>query len=384
MSKKGFSFTVFAVLVIAALLVSACQPAPQPAVEPTPPPAVEPTSPPAVQPTPEPQPTAEPEPTDEPPAQAALGSPERPIKVMFVPSVDAQVIVSGGEIMAAALKEATGLEFVVSVPTSYAATIEEMCASPEDTMGFIPGLGYVLANELCGVDVSFKAERFGWDVYWTQILVQRDSGIESMEDLEGLSWAYPDAGSTSGYMAALVMFSDYGITPGETVEAGGHTGVVRAIYNGEADFGTTFFSPPLMPEGEWEVGMDPDIPEDLFEDCAPSDDGGQLLCDGWRVLDARASLRTEAPDIVQQVKILEISPPIPNDTLSFGPDFPADLRAEIEQALVEFSQTEAWEDSIGNQDFYGWTSLSPANDAEYDFIRGMVELAGITLEGLGQ
>jgi phosphonate transport system substrate-binding protein len=183
-----------------------------------------------------------------------------------------------------------------------------------------------LANELCGVDVSFKAERFGWDVYWTQILVQRDSGIESMEDLEGLSWAYPDAGSTSGYMAALVMFSDYGITPGETVEAGGHTGVVRAIYNGEADFGTTFFSPPLMPEGEWEVGMDPDIPEDLFEDCAPSDDGGQLLCDGWRVLDARASLRTEAPDIVQQVKILEISPPIPNDTLSFGPDFPADLR----------------------------------------------------------
>jgi phosphonate transport system substrate-binding protein len=67
---------------------------------------------------------------------------------MFVPSVDAQVIVSGGEIMAEALKEATGLEFVVSVPTSYAATIEEMCASPEDTMGFIPGLGYVLGERV--------------------------------------------------------------------------------------------------------------------------------------------------------------------------------------------------------------------------------------------
>jgi phosphonate transport system substrate-binding protein len=174
------------------------------------------------------------------------------------------------------------------------------------------------------------------------------------------------------------------LTPGETVEAGGHDGVVRAIYNGEADFGTTFYSPPLIPDGEWEVGMDPDIPEDMVEDCAPSDDGSRLLCDGWRVLDARASLRTEAPDIVQQVKILEISPPIPNDTLSFGPDFPADLRAQIEEALVEFSQTEAWENSIGNQDFYGWTSLSPANDAEYDFIRGMVDLAGITLEGLGQ
>jgi phosphonate transport system substrate-binding protein len=381
MFRNRLSYRAFVVLMVTALVLSACQPqtTPDPQVDATQPPQVDPTQPPT--PTQPPAPT----PTD-PPAQAELGSPERPIKVMFVPSVDAQVIVSGGQIMADALKEATGLEFVVSVPASYVATIEEMCASPDDTMGFIPGLGYVFGNQLCGIDVAFKAERFGWDVYWTQVLVQRDSGIESMEDLEGLSWAYPDAASTSGYMAALVMLRDHDITHGETVEAGGHTGVVRAIYNGEADFGTTFFSPPLKPqgEGEWEVGDDPDIPEDLIESCAPSDDGARLMCEGWRVLDARASLRTEAPDIVQAVKILAISPPIPNDTLSFGPDFPAALRAQIEQALVAFSQTEAWEASIGSQDFYGWTSLSPATDAEYDFIRDMVSLAGITLEGLGQ
>ena len=49
--------------------------------------------------------------------------------------------------MAKALNEATGLTFEVSVPTSYAATIEEMCASPTDTMAFIPAFGYVLAND---------------------------------------------------------------------------------------------------------------------------------------------------------------------------------------------------------------------------------------------
>jgi len=48
------------------------------------------------------------------------------------------------------LNEATGLTFEVSVPTSYAATIEEMCASPTDTMAFIPGLGYAIASQLCG------------------------------------------------------------------------------------------------------------------------------------------------------------------------------------------------------------------------------------------
>ena len=90
-----------------------------------------------------------------------LGTPERPIQVLFVPSVDTQVIVSGGEVMKEALEEATGLSFEVKVPTSYAATVEEMCAAPEETMGFIPGFGYVLASNLCGVDVAFKAIRFG-------------------------------------------------------------------------------------------------------------------------------------------------------------------------------------------------------------------------------
>ena len=352
-------------LLLAAILLAACGPQATPTA--APPTEVPPT---AVPPTPE----------------AAIGSPEHPIKVLFVPSVDAQVIVAGGDVMADALNEATGLYFQVSVPTSYAATIEEMCASPADTMAFIPGLGYVLANQLCGVDVSFKAVRFGFDVYWAQILVPRDSEVDSIEDLNGLKWAYPDAGSTSGYMVPLVMFQEAGVTPGETVEAGSHNAAALAVYNGEVDFGTTFFSPPLRPEGmaAWEPGEDPEIPEDLVALCGPNAEGTRLLCGDWRVLDARASIRTEAPDIVQKVRILMISPPIANDTLSFGPDFPPELRAQIEDALVAFAETETWDTSIGSQDFYGWTGLSRATDEEYDFIRQMVAAAGITLENIGQ
>lgn len=377
MSKKRSLFKWLSLLAVVSMLIAACTPAATPttaAPEPTEPP--EPTSPPE----PTAEPTAEPEPE--------IGSEEHPIKVFFVPSVDANVIVSGGEIMAEALNEATGLHFEVSVPASYAATIEEMCASPTDSMGFIPGLGYVLANQLCGVDVSFKAIRFGWDVYWAQIIVPADSDITSIEDLAGKKWAYPDAGSTSGYLAILPLLADAGIEipDGDRVEAGGHTGVVRAIYNGEADFGSTFYSPPLKPEGEepWQIGDDPEIPADLIESCALNEDGSRLLCGEWRVLDARAGLREEAPDVVQKVRILTISPEIPNDTLSFSPEFPADLRAQIEEALVAFAETEAWNESIGNQDFYGWTGLSPALDEEYDGIRRQIELAGLTLEDLGQ
>ena len=331
------------------------------------------------------------EPTTTAMAEPELGSPERPIQVLFVPSVDAQVIVSGGDVMKAALEEATGLSFEVSVPTSYAATIEEMCAAPEDTMGFIPGFGYVLANNLCGVDVGFKAVRFGYGVYWAQFLVQRDSDIDGLEDLEGLTWAIPDVNSTSGYLVPLVQLDDAGVTTGETVEAGGHPNAALAVYRGEADFATTFFSPPLILEGDpWQIGDPPDVPDDLVESCAPTaEDDPDLFCgESFRVLDARASAITDAPDIVQQLRILEISPEIPNDTLSFGPDFPADLRTQIEEALIAFAgeceadENCAWNDSIGNQDFYGWTGIEPATDAEYDELRKVVDLAGIELDDL--
>jgi len=314
-------------------------------------------------------------------AGAELGSAERPIRVLFVPSVDSQVIVAGGEIMDQALTEATGLEFEVSVPTSYAATIEEMCANPADTMGFIPAFGYVLASQLCQVDVAFKAVRFGWSVYWAQFLVPRDSDIQSLEDLEGLSWAYPDPGSTSGFLFPSVTLDEAGVEPGETVEAGDHGPAALAVYNGEVDFATTFFSPPLIEGGQWEIGDPPDIPDELVESCAVTDED-QLWCGDYRVLDARASVRQEAPDIIQQVRILDITAEIPNDTLSFGPDFPEDVRQQIEDALLEFSQTDAWFDSIGNADFYDWSGIQPATDDEYDIVRTVVDQQGITLEDL--
>ncbi|HKY83737.1 MAG TPA: phosphate/phosphite/phosphonate ABC transporter substrate-binding protein [Anaerolineales bacterium] len=361
MSKRSL-FLAASLFVAVAIALGACTPAATEA----------PTAAPA-------EPTAAP--TEVP--MPAIGSPEHPIKVLFVPSVDANVITTGGEVMAKALNEATGLTFEVSVPTSYAATIEEMCASPTDTMGFIPGLGYALASELCGVDVAFKANRFGYDVYWAQLLVPRDSDIDSIEDLEGLKWGYGDVGSTSGYMVPLVMFQEAGVTPGEQVQTGGHNQSAQALFDGEVDFATTFYSPPTDIDSGAAVfdPAAPDIPDDLVSSCGLNADGN-LVCGNLRVRDARANIREAAPDVVQAERILAISPDIPNDTLSFGPDFPADLRAQIESALVAYAATEGWGESIGSQDFYNWTGLSPATDAEYDFIREMVAAAGFDLEDI--
>ena len=110
-----------------------------------------------------------------------------------------------------------------------------MCALPEDTIGFIPALGYVLANERCGVQVGLAAVRFGWPHYWSQIVVRNDSGINSLEDLAGKTWGAPSVTSTSGFLVPSAILSDAGIDPGEIVEIGGHTSAMLAVAQGNTE-----------------------------------------------------------------------------------------------------------------------------------------------------
>ncbi|MFO7536866.1 MAG: PhnD/SsuA/transferrin family substrate-binding protein [Chloroflexota bacterium] len=320
--------------------------------------------------------------------RAPLGSEERPIKVLFVPSVEAAVIVSGGQVMADALEEATGLKFEVIVPTSYAAAIEEMCASPDDTIGFIPALGYVLANERCGVTVGAAAVRFGLSWYASQFVVRADSGIETIEDLAGKTWCVPDFGSTSGYLYPQVFLQENGIEPGETSACGGHGGAMSAVFTGEADFATAYFSPPLLPSGQWQYGVDdPEIWREAGEDPERMDNGHILVAGGpdeggYRILDAREPVAATYPEIFEETEILALTPQIPNDTVSFGPDFPFPLAQRIIDSLVEFTQTDACQESICSGEFYSWTGIDPVSDSFYDPVRSFMTILGLTEEDI--
>jgi phosphonate transport system substrate-binding protein len=318
--------------------------------------------------------------------EVELGTEDNPIKVLFVPSVNVDFMIESGDAIEEMFNEATGLVYEVSVPTSYAATLEEMCASPTDTIGFIPAMGYALANQLCGVEPALASSRYGWNVYWAQYLVARDSEYETLEDLEGATWGLGEFTSTSGYLVPAAELADLGVTVGDQVETGGHPESARAVYNGEVDFATTFFSPPLLPEGTWAFGDPPDIPDELLEECAVNEDDN-LFCGGYRVLDARQTIRAEAPDVIQKVRILDISNEIPNDTMSWSPEFPEELKEPIIQALVDYLASDACleeEELICSEDFYGWNAVGPIADENFDGIRILMEQQGITLENIGE
>ena len=105
---------------------------------------------------------------------------------------------------------------------------------------------------------------------------------------------------------------------------------------------------------------------------------GDLVCGDVEVRDARRNIRTEAPDVVEKVKIIGLSDPIPNDGMAFSPDFPADLKDAIVQAMLDYATNdpEGFSEAF---DAYSWDNVAPTSDAEFDSIRALLQALGYSL-----
>jgi phosphonate transport system substrate-binding protein len=126
-----------------------------------------------------------------------------------------------------------------------------------------------------------------------------------------------------------------------------------------------------------------DIPDEFIDECGPNDEG-DLYCGEYRVLDARQTIIEEAPDVIQKVRILDLTDPIPNDTMSFGPEFPEELKQAIADAVIAYVSSEACQETLCHPEFYEWTAAGPITDEYYDSVRLLVDSQGITLEDLGE
>ena len=271
----------------------------------------------------------------------------------FVPSGESQTILQSGNQVAHLLEVASGYRFESFVATSYAGVIEAMGAGRAD-IGWLNTFSYVIAHQKYGVEVRLVTVRFGLPYYRAEIIAQSASGINSLADLKGKRFAFVDPASTSGYLFPLAGLKKAGYDPakffGQTVFAGSHNNVVLAVYQGRADAGA------------------------VFED-------------------ARASVQKTLPDVMQKLKVVWKSDPIPNDTVSFRKDLPADVKDRVSTALLRFSQDPAGLQAL--KSLYEIEALADYQllvskykvkasslDAFYDPVRDVARYAGINLEDL--
>ena len=251
----------------------------------------------------------------------------------FVPSQDSENIASSVEPLADRLSEELGIEVEGKVMTNFNSLVEAM-GSNQVQIGFIPAFGYVLANEQYDVEVILKSVRNGEGSYKAQYVVREDSGIDSLEDLKGKVWTFADKGSTSGYLfpaKQLMDEFDYDSASdletdffSNLIESGGHDTAALSVLNGDADVATTFD-------------------------------------------DVRDNLEKEYPDIKDDLKVIDYTDAIPNDTISVTKELDDDMVKKIKEAFLSFNDDQEMIDIM--HEVYTWDAIEEADDSEYEIVK---------------
>jgi phosphonate transport system substrate-binding protein len=275
------------------------------------------------------------------------GSASNPLTMAFVPSADSQKVLASGEPLAKLLTDATNLQFKVSVPTSYTTVIEAMGANQVD-VGWLAPFAYVLAHDKNGAQVLLASLRQGSKTYRSQIVARADSGITSLEQLRGKKFAFVDPASASGFLFPNALLASRGIDYksffSDTIFAGGHDKVIIAVYNKQVDGGATF---------------------------------GQNV-DSGPPTDARTLVTGTLADVMNVVKPIAQTDPIPNDTVSVRSGLDPALVKLISDGLLYVQGTPEGQKAL--KDLYGIDGLGPAADSDYDSIRTAAKALNLDLE----
>jgi phosphonate transport system substrate-binding protein len=373
---KRSIFTLFAVLIMLSMVLAACAPAatPVPPTEPPAPTAVPPTVapaatevPPTEAPTAVPPTVAPPTPTpppppvcnklpDAPPAPAAgaLGSPDNPIVITFVPSGDTGKITKAGTAIADCLSQMTGLTFKMEVGTTFAASIEAMGAEKAQ-VSFLNTFSVLLAEQKYGIIPALVAIRkyatndldpdkaMGGQLqpfYKGQFIANVASGIKTFADLKGKTFCFVDPNSTSGYIVPRIILKANGIDPDTdfkaTQNAGSHNNVAIAVYKGDCDAGVTFINV---------------------------------------LTDTAANLAATYPDIATKVVPFAVTDKIPNDGMQFIKTLDPKLQAVIVEGMLAMAQDPGGKAVL--KSLYNYDSFQQVKPDFYNEFAAVLKKAGV-------
>ena len=237
-----------------------------------------------------------------------------------------------------------GCKVEVYVATGYTAEIEAMRNGKLEVGEFGP-LGYVLAHQVAKAEAvaAFGNAENKAVTYWASVVTYPSSGLKTIAEIRGHSFAFSDPASTSGHLFPAYGLRKAGIDPDHDINAiyaGSHTASFEALYNHKVD-AAELNSEQLesaIQRGHYKEG-----------------------------------------DLV----FLWKSDPIPTDPVAIRGDLPEPFKRKLAEALqhLDLMSLDAAERKI--MVGAGITQLVPETDGAYDGIRDLVKTLNIDLQKLG-
>lgn len=241
------------------------------------------------------------------------------------------------EPLASYLGRKAGVRIELKVLPGYADVIRDFGAMKMDG-AFFGSLSYVIAHKTLGVLPVARPESMrGGTTYQGLIFVRKNSTIRTVADMKGKRMALVDKATMAGCLLPRVHFKDHGVEDfrtflGEVYYAGTHEDVIRDVLDGNADIGAAKNT----------------VFETMIAEGRPSVKGG--------------------------IRVLAVSPQVPENALALRPDLDPKIVAGIREALLAMDR-----DAEGRkvlQDF-GARRFVETSDDDYLSVYRFATRAGI-------
>jgi phosphonate transport system substrate-binding protein len=162
------------------------------------------------------------------------------LTVGLIPSEDSQAMIKSSQLVLDQLQERLGMPVKPFVATDYNGVIEALRAGKLD-VAYLGPFSYVLANKVAGADAFAVAvtKKTGTSAYHSLIIARKDSGIRSLDDLKGHTFAFVDPSSASGHLFPKAGLEQSGHDPktlfSRVIFSGSHDASILAVENRKVD-----------------------------------------------------------------------------------------------------------------------------------------------------
>jgi phosphonate transport system substrate-binding protein len=159
------------------------------------------------------------------------------LRISMIPTTDPGKMVRESEPLVAYLEKETGAKVEITVPTNYAAVVEAI-ANDQVDIAYLGGFTYVQSSKRSGVIPLVQRDQ---DQNFHSLFITHEaSGIGSLSDLKGHTFAFGDVNSTSGHLMPEYFMREAGVDEEvikKAIYTGGHDGTALAVANKRVDAG---------------------------------------------------------------------------------------------------------------------------------------------------
>jgi len=167
----------------------------------------------------------------------ANGPSRQTLRLSMIPTTDPGKMIRESEPLINYLEKETGIKVEMTIPTNYAAVVEAI-ANDQVDIAYLGGFTYVQASKRVGVIPLVQRDQD--QNFHSLFITHPDSGINSLSDLSGHTFAFGDVNSTSGHLMPEYFMREAHVDAeviAKAIYTGGHDGTALAVANKRVDAG---------------------------------------------------------------------------------------------------------------------------------------------------